>query len=203
MIKNFKKMHILILALGVIHLSFASDNYMVRCSKEEDSTTCIAKLKGIKEKKSYDLFSMGIGIGNPIANIIITIPYINIDFGYGGFIGPKSNNFENYLNGGIDIIFKKQIGQYMRIGGGIGIGADWSKTSLIPPDKEEETDYERIGAVIRIPFVMEYNFAKNLYIGFKVYPALGPTILLTKPKILFEGIKFNFFGFGFIKFAFN
>ncbi len=48
---------------------------------------------------------MGIGIGNPIANIIITIPYINIDFGYGGFIGPKSNNFENYLNGGIDIVF--------------------------------------------------------------------------------------------------
>ncbi len=81
----------------------------------------------------------------------------------------------------------------MRIGGGIGIGADWSKTSLIPPDEEKETDYERIGAVIRIPFVMEYNFAKNLYIGFKLYPALGPTILLTKPKILFEGIKFNFF----------
>ncbi len=56
MIKNFKKMHILILALGVIHLSFASDNYMVRCSKEEDSTTCIAKLKGIKEKKVMTYF---------------------------------------------------------------------------------------------------------------------------------------------------
>ncbi len=49
-------MHILILALGVIHLSFASDNYMVRCSKEEDSTTCIAKLKGIKEKKIMTYF---------------------------------------------------------------------------------------------------------------------------------------------------
>ncbi|WNY65862.1 DUF3996 domain-containing protein [Borreliella andersonii] len=203
MIKNFKKIHILTLILGVARLTFASDNYMVRCSKEEDSTTCIAKLKEIKEKKIYDLFSMGIGIGDPIANIVITIPYVNIDFGYGGFIGLKSNNFENYLNGGLDFIFKRRIGQYMKIGGGIGIGADWSKTSLIPPDKEEKTDYERIGAVVRIPFIMEYNFARNLSIGLKIYPAVGPTILLTKPSILFEGIKFNFFGFGFIKFAFN
>ncbi|OJH15310.1 hypothetical protein ER70_03350 [Borreliella bissettiae] len=56
MIKNFKKIHILTLILGVVHLSFASDNYMVRCSKEEDSTTCIAKLKDIKEKKVMTYF---------------------------------------------------------------------------------------------------------------------------------------------------
>lgn len=62
MIKIFKKIYILTFVLGMAHLSFASDNYMVRCSKEEDSTTCIAKLKEIKEKKNYDLFSMGIGI---------------------------------------------------------------------------------------------------------------------------------------------
>ncbi|UER67582.1 DUF3996 domain-containing protein [Borrelia sp. BU AG58] len=154
-----------------------------------------------KEKTVYDSLALGVGTGSPVGNILFSMPYVDIDLGYGSFIGFKPGNFQNYILFGLDLVFKKEIGPTVIVGGGFGIGADWSKVDLVPPGNKIPTTYERIGTVTRLPISMEYKFAKNLSLGLKFYPSFGPTILLTKPKIVYEGVRFKFFAVGFIKFT--
>ena len=154
-----------------------------------------------KEKTVYDSFALGAGTGSPVGNLLFSMPYIDIDLGYGSFIDFNPKNFQHYILFGIDLIFKKEIGPTVVVGGGFGVGADWSKVDLVPPGGKELVTYERIATVIRLPITMEYKFAKNLSLGLKVYPSFGPTILLTKPKIVFEGVRFKLFAVGFIKFT--
>ncbi|QFI14529.1 DUF3996 domain-containing protein [Borrelia sp. CA_690] len=159
-----------------------------------------------KEASVRRLFGIGFGIGYPLTNITISVPYVDIDLGYGGFVGLKPNNFMPYVVMGIDLLFKDEIHKNTMISGGIGIGADWSKGS---PEKAEEEEEEneiqqatslqnRIGVVIRLPLVIEYSFLKNIVIGFKAVATIGTTMLLGSP-MSFEGARFNFLGTGFIK----
>lgn len=161
-----------------------------------------------KEESVRRLFGIGFGVGYPLTNITISVPYVDIDLGYGGFVGLKPNNFVPYVVMGIDLLFKDEIHKNTMISGGIGIGADWSKGS---PEKsnekleEEENDVQqtaslenRIGVVIRLPLVIEYSFLKNIVIGFKAVATIGTTMLFGSP-MSFEGARFNFLGTGFIK----
>ncbi|ABH01676.1 DUF3996 domain-containing protein [Borreliella afzelii] len=160
-----------------------------------------------KEESVRRLFGIGFGIGYPLTNIIISVPYVDIDLGYGGFVGLKPNNFMPYVVMGIDLLFKDEIHKNTMISGGIGIGADWSKGS---PEKsnenlegdvneDQQTSLEnRIGVVIRLPLVIEYSFLKNIVIGFKAVATIGTTMLFGNP-MSFEGARFNFLGTGFIK----
>ena len=236
---NTQRILILLLTFNLHYFAFSKSNgdtYKIRCSSENDGTTCItndnkkvapkpkptppkpkpkptpplpptkpkvnvAKPAVHKEKTVYDSLALGAGTGSPVGNILFSMPYVDIDLGYGSFIGFKPGNFQNYILFGIDLVFKKEIGPTVIVGGGFGIGADWSKADLVPPGGKALTTYERIGTVTRLPIVMEYKFAKNLSLGLKVYPSFGPTILLTKPKIVYEGIRFRFFAVGFIKFT--
>ncbi|QGT56587.1 DUF3996 domain-containing protein [Borrelia miyamotoi] len=144
-------------------------------------------------------FAAGIGTGNPLVNILISIPYIDIDFGYGGFLYFKSENFHPYILIGIDLIFKQQIGNSLIVGGGFGIGADWSQANLTAPGTTKPSPYERIGIATRLPISIEYKIIKNLSLGLKICSTVGSTIFLTKPKIVFEGMRFKFFAIGFIR----
>ncbi|EEF84406.1 DUF3996 domain-containing protein [Borreliella spielmanii] len=161
-----------------------------------------------KEESVRRLFGIGFGVGYPLTNITISVPYVDIDLGYGGFVGLKPNNFVPYVVMGIDLLFKDEIHKNTMISGGIGIGADWSKGS---PEKsnekleEEENEVQqtaslenRIGVVIRLPLVIEYSFLKNIVIGFKAVATIGTTMLFGSP-MSFEGARFNFLGTGFIK----
>ncbi|MBB6212966.1 DUF3996 domain-containing protein [Borreliella californiensis] len=162
-----------------------------------------------KEESVRRLFGIGFGIGYPLTNITVSVPYVDIDLGYGGFVGLKPNNFLPYVVMGVDLLFKDEIHKNTMISGGIGIGADWSKGS--PEKSNEKTEEEeeneaqqvaslqnRIGVVIRLPLVIEYSFLKNIVIGFKAVATIGTTMLLGSP-MSFEGARFNFLGTGFIK----
>ncbi|AJA90226.1 hypothetical protein OY14_01995 [Borreliella chilensis] len=162
-----------------------------------------------KEESVRRLFGIGFGVGYPLTNITISVPYVDIDVGYGGFIGLKPNNFMSYVIVGIDLLFKDEIHKNTMISGGIGIGADWSKGSPEKSgekaDDEEESEIQqanslqnRIGVVIRLPLVIEYSFLKNIVIGFKAVATIGTTLLFSSP-MSFEGARFNFLGTGFIK----
>ncbi|WKC75216.1 DUF3996 domain-containing protein [Borreliella yangtzensis] len=164
-----------------------------------------------KEESVRRLFGIGFGVGYPLTNITISIPYVDIDLGYGGFVGLKPNNFMPYVVGGIDLLFKDEIHKNTMISGGIGIGADWSKgspeKSNEKPEEEEEEEngiqqstslQNRVGIVVRLPLVIEYSFLKNIVIGFKAVATIGTTILFGNP-MSFEGARFNFLGTGFIK----
>ncbi|WKC77965.1 DUF3996 domain-containing protein [Borreliella turdi] len=160
-----------------------------------------------KEESVRHLFGIGFGVGHPLTNITISVPYVDIDLGYGGFIGLKPNNFMPYVVVGIDLLFKDEIHKNTMISGGIGIGADWSKGSPEKSNIEEEEENEtqqaaslqnRIGVVIRLPLVIEYSFLKNIVIGFKAVATIGTTMLFGNP-LSFEGARFNFLGTGFIK----
>ncbi|WKC78879.1 DUF3996 domain-containing protein [Borreliella turdi] len=161
-----------------------------------------------KEESVRHLFGIGFGVGHPLTNITISVPYVDIDLGYGGFIGLKPNNFMPYVVVGIDLLFKDEIHKNTMISGGIGIGADWSKGSPEKSNIEEEEEenetqqaaslQNRIGVVIRLPLVIEYSFLKNIVIGFKAVATIGTTMLFGNP-LSFEGARFNFLGTGFIK----
>ncbi|WP_151060064.1 DUF3996 domain-containing protein [Borreliella turdi] len=160
-----------------------------------------------KEESVRHLFGIGFGVGHPLTNITISVPYVDIDLGYGGFIGLNPNNFMPYVVVGIDLLFKDEIHKNTMISGGIGIGADWSKGSPEKSNIEEEEENEtqqaaslqnRIGVVIRLPLVIEYSFLKNIVIGFKAVATIGTTMLFGNP-LSFEGARFNFLGTGFIK----
>ncbi|APS98609.1 hypothetical protein Bmayo_02000 [Borreliella mayonii] len=158
-----------------------------------------------KEESVRRLFGIGFGVGYPLTNITISVPYVDIDLGYGGFVGLKPNNFLPYVVMGVDLLFKDEIHKNTMISGGIGIGADWSKGSPEKSDEEEENEAQqsaslqnRIGVVIRLPLVIEYSFLKNIVIGFKAVATIGTTMLFGSP-MSFEGARFNFLGTGFIK----
>ncbi|AHH08379.1 DUF3996 domain-containing protein [Borrelia anserina] len=153
----------------------------------------------IKSIKNPFSFAVGTGTGNPLINLLISIPYIDIDLGYGSFLYFSSANFKPYNLIAVDLTFRQQIGTSLIIGGGFGIGIDWSQANLIPPGAQQPSPYNRIGIVARLPLSIEYKVAKNLSLGFKTYPTIGPTILLTEPKIIFEGLRFKFFAIGFIR----
>ncbi|AHH12425.1 Hypothetical protein BHO_0074800 [Borrelia hermsii YBT] len=153
----------------------------------------------MKIKKHPYSFAAGTGIGNPLINLLISVPYVDIDLGYGSFLYFNSTNFKPYNLIAIDLIFRQQIGKSFIIGGGFGIGADWSQANLTSPGSKQPAPYDRIAIVTRLPLLIEYKIIKNLSLGFKIYPTLGPTIFLTKPKIVFEGMRFKFFSIGFIK----
>ncbi|BCR19352.1 hypothetical protein BmHoA_00407 [Borrelia miyamotoi] len=154
----------------------------------------------LMETKSnpYSL-AAGIGTGNPLVNILISIPYIDIDFGYGGFLYFKSENFHPYILIGIDLIFKQQIGNSLIVGGGFGIDTDWSQANLTVPGTTQPSPYERIGIATRLPISIEYKILQNLSLGLKICSTVGSTIFLTKPTIVFEGMRFKFFAIGFIR----
>ncbi|WNY66764.1 DUF3996 domain-containing protein [Borreliella lusitaniae] len=157
-----------------------------------------------KEESVNRLFGIGFGIGYPLTNITISVPYVDIDLGYGGFVGFNPNNFMPYVVLGIDILFKDEIHKNTMISGGIGVGADWSKGKPEKPEEEGENEIKadslqnRIGIVVRLPLVIEYSFLKNIVIGFKAVATIGTTILFSSP-LSFEGARFNFLGTGFIK----
>lgn len=157
-------------------------------------------------------FGIGFGIGNPITNIIINFPYVDIDFGYGGFNGLQPNNFIPYVVFGIDILFKEEIYQNTTITGGLGIGTDLSQIKSNDQDasniqqgnnntKKDQfsitSSNNRLGIVLRLPIILEYSFLTNVVIGFKAVTTLGGTMTLNPTSM--EGIRFGFFGFGFIK----
>ncbi|AHH03388.1 Hypothetical protein BHY_0437 [Borrelia nietonii YOR] len=153
----------------------------------------------MKIKKYPYSFAAGTGLGNPLINLLISVPYVDIDLGYGSFLYFNSTNFKPYNLIAIDLIFRQQIGGSFIVGGGFGIGADWSQANLTSPGSKQPAPYDRIAIVTRLPLSIEYKIIKNLSLGFKIYPTLGPTIFLTKPKIVFEGMRFKFFSIGFIK----
>ncbi len=62
-----------------------------------------------KEESVRRLFGIGFGVGYPLTSITISIPYVDIDLGYGGFVGLKPNNFMPYVAAGIDLLFKDEI----------------------------------------------------------------------------------------------
>ncbi|WAZ91345.1 DUF3996 domain-containing protein [Borrelia miyamotoi] len=79
--------------------------------------------KILNEKQNQNKFGIGFGMGNPITNIIINFPYVEIDLGYGGFNGLNPNNFTPYIVFGTDILFKEEVYQHTIITGGLGLGA--------------------------------------------------------------------------------
>ncbi|UPA10567.1 DUF3996 domain-containing protein [Borrelia parkeri] len=168
-------------------------------SLEEPKPQIITNFHAMKREKNPYSFAAGIGTGNPLINLLISVPYVDIDFGYGSFLYFNPTNFKPYNLIAIDLIFKQQIGEYLIVGGGFGIGTDWSQANLTSLGTTEPSPYDRIGIVTRLPLSIEYKIIRNLSLGFKVYPTLGPTIFLTKPKIVFEGIRFKFFAIGFIR----
>ncbi|BDU62919.1 hypothetical protein BOFE_04590 [Candidatus Borrelia fainii] len=220
---NTQKIFILLLIFNLHHFAFSksNNNYSIRCKQEDDGKTCITNDKttlekpkpileepkshiitnfyAMKKEKNPYSFAAGIGTGNPLINLLISVPYVDIDIGYGSFLYFNPTNFKPYNLIAIDLIFKQQIGKYLIVGGGFGIGTDWSQANLTPPGTTQPSPYDRIGIVTRLPLSIEHKIVKNLSLGFKVYPTLGPTIFLTKPKIIFEGIRFKFFAIGFIK----
>ncbi|AHH10575.1 DUF3996 domain-containing protein [Borrelia coriaceae] len=151
-----------------------------------------------KDKHPYS-FAAGIGTGNPLINLLISVPYVDIDLGHGSFLYFNHTNFKPYNLIAIDLIFRQQVGKFLIIGGGVGIGADWSQANLTSYSNTKPSPYDRIAIVTRLPISIEYKIIKNLSLGFKIYPTLGPTIFLTEPKIVFEGMRFRFFAVGFIK----
>ncbi|ACH93350.1 DUF3996 domain-containing protein [Borrelia duttonii] len=151
-----------------------------------------------KYKNAYS-FAAGTGTGSPLINLLISVPYVDIDFGYGSFLYFNTINFKPYNLIAIDLIFRQLIGKSLIIGGGFGIGVDWSQANLTSPSSQKPSPYDRIAIVTRLPLSIEYKIIKNLSLGFKIYPTLGPTIFLTEPKIVFEGMRFKFFAIGFIK----
>ena len=155
----------------------------------------------VKAKNNPYSFAAGIGIGNPFINILISIPYIDIDLGYGGFLYLNPENFHPFNLIGIDLAFKQQIGTLI-LGGGFGVGADWSQANLTIPNgtTKQTSPYERIAILARLPISIEHKIIKNLSLGLKVCATVGPTIFLTKPKIVFEGMRFKFFAIGFLRF---
>ncbi|AYE36275.1 hypothetical protein DB313_02070 [Borrelia turcica IST7] len=176
--------------------------------------------KVLREKENLNnLFGIGFGLGNPITNITLSFPYVDIEFGYGGFNGLHPNNFMPYIISGIDIMFKEELYQNTIMGGGFGIGVDWSQekpNNTVPTEKTEQEDDDdddeneeaeptpsqptsqnRIGIVLRLPISLEYSFLKNLVIGFKAVATLGGVMLLDSMSI--EGMRFGFFGVGYLK----
>ncbi|AAX17734.1 hypothetical protein BT0406 [Borrelia turicatae 91E135] len=166
---------------------------------EEPKPQIITNFHAIHREKNPYSFAAGIGTGNPLINLLISVPYVDIDIGYGSFLYFNPTNFKPYNLIAIDLIFKQQIGEYLIVGGGVGIGTDWSQANLTSLGTTQPSPYDRIGIVTRLPLSIEHKIIKNLSLGFKVYPTLGPTIFLTKPKIVFEGIRFKFFAIGFIR----
>ncbi|UPA17894.1 DUF3996 domain-containing protein [Borrelia sp. MN22-0132] len=165
-----------------------------------------------KQQNQFKSFGIGFGIGNPITNIIINFPYVDIDIGYGGFNGLHPNNFIPYIVLGTDILFKEEIYQSITLTGGLGIGIDLSQikpneqnASNIKQestqDKQEKfaitSSNNRLGIVFRLPIILEYSFLTKVVIGFKAITTIGGTMIF-KPTSM-EGIRFGFFGFGFIK----
>ncbi|ETZ18504.1 hypothetical protein BDCR2A_00477 [Borrelia duttonii CR2A] len=168
------------------------------------------------QKSSYpsNIFGIGFGIGNPITNIIINFPYVDVDFGYGGFNGLHPNNFIPYIVLGTDIVFKEEVYHNTTLSGGLGIGIDLSQVKPNEQDasnvtqqnnngqnKQEEfsltSSNNRLGFTIRLPIILEYGFLKNVFIGFKAITTIGATMIFNPTSM--EGIRFGFFGFGFIK----
>ncbi|WP_445435968.1 DUF3996 domain-containing protein [Candidatus Borreliella tachyglossi] len=169
--------------------------------------------KILVEKENLNkLFGIGFGIGNPITNIILSFPYVDIDFGYGGFNGLHPNNFTPYLIFGIDVLFREELYHNIIMAGGVGVGVDWSPVKSTdsgpagaPEEKSDNKEGEflspasnnRLGIVLRLPISLEYSFLKNLVIGFKGMATIGGTMLIS--PITFEGARFGFFGIAFIK----
>ncbi|ASQ29192.1 hypothetical protein CDQ96_01965 [Borrelia miyamotoi] len=168
--------------------------------------------KILNEKQNQNKFGIGFGMGNPITNIIINCPYVEIDLGYGGFNGLNPNNFTPYIVFGTDILFKEEVYQHTIITGGLGLGIDLSQIKTNEQyaanlqsensiDKQEEfslvSTNNRLGTVLRIPITLEYYFLNNVVIGFKAIATIGCTMTFKPTSI--EGIRFGFFGFGFIK----
>ncbi|QMU99186.1 DUF3996 domain-containing protein [Borrelia sp. A-FGy1] len=170
----------------------------------------------LRERENLNnLFGIGFGIGNPITNITISVPYVDIEFGYGGFNGLHPNNFVPYIISGIDFMFKEELYQNTIISGGFGVGVDWSQenmTNTVPREKPEQDDSDedteeispqkstyknRLGIVLRLPISLEYSFLKNLVIGFKAVATLGGVMLLDSKSM--EGMRFGFFGVGYLK----
>ncbi|WKC57960.1 DUF3996 domain-containing protein [Borrelia sp. P9F1] len=170
----------------------------------------------LREKENLNsLFGMGFGIGNPITNVTISVPYLDIEFGYGGFNGLHPNNFTPYIIGGLDIMFKEELYQNTIMGGGFGVGVDWSQEkpttppSAEKPEQDEDEDEDggkdlpqataknRLGIVLRLPISLEYSFLKNIVIGFKAVATLGGIMLLDYMSL--EGMRFGFFGVGYLK----
>ncbi|UGQ16087.1 MULTISPECIES: DUF3996 domain-containing protein [unclassified Borrelia] len=172
----------------------------------------------LREKENLNnLFGVGFGIGNPITNVTISLPYLDIEFGYGGFNGLHPNNFTPYIIGGIDVMFKEELYQNTIMGGGFGVGVDWSQEKPTnspaaekPEQNEDEDEGEdggedlsqttpqnRLGIVLRLPISLEYSFLKNIVIGFKAVATLGGIMLLDSMSM--EGMRFGFFGVGYLK----
>ncbi|AHH10574.1 DUF3996 domain-containing protein [Borrelia coriaceae] len=165
-----------------------------------------------EQEIQHKSFGIGFGIGNPITNIIINFPYVDIDIGYGGFNGLHPNNFVPYIVFGTDILLQKEIYQNTMITSGLGIGLDLSPikpnekdASSIQTDdstnKQEEfsltSPNNRLGIVLRFPIILEYSFLTNVVIGFKAVTTIGGTMIFNPTSM--EGIRFGFFAFGFIK----
>ena len=168
--------------------------------------------KILNEKQNLNRFGIGFGIGSPLINVIISIPYLEIELGYGGFIGLNPNNFIPYIAVGIDALFKEEIYEDTIFTGGLGVGIDLSQiktdeqyvSSLSTENntnKQEKfsitsTD-NRLGTVLRLPITLEYYFLNNIVIGFKAIATIGCTTIFN--PVSMEGIRFGFFGVGFIK----
>ncbi|QBK63229.1 DUF3996 domain-containing protein [Borrelia miyamotoi] len=213
--KNYQKIFILILIFNLHYFAFSKSNnaYSIKCKQEDNGTTCTTNDNFIPKqqpnpysspqlmetKSNPYALAAGIGTGNPLVNILISIPYIDIDFGYGGFLYFKSENFHPYILIGIDLIFKQQIGNSLIVGGGFGIDTDWSQANLTVPGTTQPSPYERIGIATRLPISIEYKILQNLSLGLKICSTVGSTIFLTKPTIVFEGMRFKFFAIGFIR----
>ncbi|BCR21833.1 DUF3996 domain-containing protein [Borrelia sp. HM] len=170
--------------------------------------------KILNEKQNLNRFGIGFGIGSPLINVIISVPYVEIELGYGGFSGLNPNNFIPYIAVGIDALFKEEIYEDTIFTGGLGVGIDLSQIrtdeqhiASLPEGNSTKTQEEekfsitstnnRLGTVLRLPITLEYYFLNNIVIGFKAIATIGCTTIFN--PVSMEGIRFGFFGVGFIK----
>lgn len=157
-------------------------------------------------KDSYLNRGIGFGssIGNPIINLIMSLPFIDFEIGYGGsnginLSGPKLvskfYDFNLLAIAALDFIFTipliKNLDLGIGIGGNINISSHTSKLINV-----------ELGFGIRIPLAIFYDIIENLEIGMKIAPSIefiSNTRSLAQHKT-YSGIKSNFAGGIFAKY---
>ncbi|MGF7101145.1 DUF3996 domain-containing protein [Borreliella kurtenbachii] len=157
-------------------------------------------------KDSYLNRGIGFGasIGNPIINLIMSLPFIDFEIGYGGsnginLSGPKLESkfydFNLLAIAALDFIFTisliKNLNLGVGVGGNISISSHTSKLINV-----------ELGFGIRIPLVIFYDIRENLEIGMKIAPSIefiSNTRSLAQHRT-YSGIKSNFAGGIFAKY---
>ncbi|AJA90362.1 hypothetical protein OY14_02780 [Borreliella chilensis] len=151
-------------------------------------------------KGSYLNRGIGFGasIGNPIINLIMSFPFVDLEIGYGGSNGinlsglkleSKSYDFNLLAIAALDFIFTISLIKNLNLG--IGVGGNLNLSSHTSKLINIE-----LGFGIRIPLAILYDITESLEIGIKIAPSIE---LISNTRSLarhrtYSGIKANFAG---------